>query len=509
MRQITDKEIKLILGYRADWNKFGRDVYGLKLDQSQQDIVWSIQNNSRVAVRSGTARGKDYVGAFVANAFHDLFIPSKVICTAPTGRQAIDIMMGEISTQRRNARFPVGGTILTNKIKHETYENWYLEAFKGEDKNIEAWSGFHSDNIMVVMTEASGMNEIIYETVEGILQNNSRFVIFFNPNRLSGEAYRATKSSRYVNHTLSDLDAPNVLSYLEWQRKEITEEQYRATKIPGQVDGEWVNDKIIHTGWCREITEIEARAEYHDFEWIGKWYRPSNLFKIKVLGEFPEEDESTLIPMPWLDAAVDRWKAWNKSNKAPAGNKKIGSDIAGEGRDSTVHVERYDNLLWKIHEFGMQKHMEAAGYITNLRKRGDWVMVDTIGEGAGVYSRLEELNVPNIISFKNSHGAKGLRDETGQLQFANMRAYVYWAIRDWLNPQFGHGAMIPPNDRLSQELNETRYEYRSDGRIAIESKDDIKKRLGRSPDLSDALSMTFSPIKKIATSSGASSIGLF
>ena len=509
MPAITTRDIALIQSYRADWNKYAYDVLNVRLDPAQRKIVDAVHDNPRVSVRSGTARGKDYVGGVIGNCFYDLYVPSKVICTAPTGRQAIDIMMGEIATIRRGAKFPLGGTILNAKIKHEGIENWYLEAFKGEDNNLESWSGFHSDNIMVIITEASGMSEIIFETTEGILQNFSRFVIFFNPNRLSGEAYRSTKSNRYVNLVLNDLDAPNVTNWLKLQNAEITKKKYDQLKIPGQVDGDWVDDKVRLSGWCREISKELVQPEYYDFEWRNKFYRPGNLFRVKVLGEFPEEDESTLVPTPWLEAAVERYNVWIKGNKEPTGTKKIGSDIAGEGRDSTVHAERYPDIIWKIHEFGQQKHMAAAGYILSLRKRGDWIMIDTIGEGAGVYSRLEEKKIPNIISFKNSHSARGLHDYTGQLQFINMRAYTYWAVRDWLNPQFHSVAMIPPDSVLIQELNEMRYEYRSDGKIAIEPKDDIKKRLGRSPDRADSVAMTFAPIKKKQGNKGKGRLGIF
>jgi hypothetical protein len=509
MPVISSADYALIQSYKDDWNKYARDVFGVKLDQQQQQILSAVQLNDRVSVRSGTARGKDYTAAVASLCFFTLNYPSKVICTAPTGRQAIDIMMGEISTIYRNSRIPLGGRLLQDRIRHDNHENWYLEAFKGVDKNLEAWSGFHSHNVMCVMTEATGMDEIIFETVEGILQNNSRFLIVFNPNRLSGEAYRSTRSSRYYKIVLNDLDAPNVLSYLSYKRGEITEKQYRKMFIPGQVDGEWIQDKITEAGWCREISKEEVRQEHYDFEWKGKYYRPGNLFRIKVLGQFPEEDEATLVPMPWIEAAVERYKDWVKINKAPLGNKKIGSDIAGEGRDSSIHLERYDNLVWRIHEFGQQKHMEAVGYILSIRKKGDWVMVDTIGEGAGVYSRLEEKKIPNIISFKNSYSAHNLHDKTGQLRFANLRAFTFWAIRDWLNPQFHSEAMLPSDSNLIQELNEIRYEYRSDGTIAIEAKDDIKVRLGRSPDRADALAMTFAPIRINLNKQSITKMGIF
>jgi hypothetical protein len=98
-----------------------------------------------------------------------------------------------------------------------------------------------------------------------------------------------------------------------------------------------------------------------------------------------------------------------------------------------------------------------------------------------------------VHSCKNSESAVGLRDVTGVHEFVNMRAYLFWAMRDWLNPVNNTGAALPPNTRFSQECREIRYLILSTGKIQIEAKDDIKKRLGFSTDFADSLSMCFYP----------------
>lgn len=101
---------------------------------------------------------------------------------------------------------------------------------------------------------------------------------------------------------------------------------------------------------------------------------------------------------------------------------------------------------------------------------------------------------------KYSEGAKGfngknLTDTTGQYEFLNMRAYLFWAVRDWLNPKNETGAMLPPDPQFDEEATEIKWSFRSDGRIYIEPKEDIKKRLGRSPDKFDAFANTFYPLR--------------
>lgn len=125
-------------------------------------------------------------------------------------------------------------------------------------------------------------------------------------------------------------------------------------------------------------------------------------------------------------------------------------------------------------------------------------MIDTIGEGAGVYSRLVELGYEDrVFSCKYSEGAYDgsipLTDITGQYSFANMRAYLGWCVRDWLNPKNGYNAMLPPGGTLKQEATEIRWQFRSDGKVLLEKKDDIKKRLGFSTDEFDSLANTFYP----------------
>jgi hypothetical protein len=78
-----------------------------------------------------------------------------------------------------------------------------------------------------------------------------------------------------------------------------------------------------------------------------------------------------------------------------------------------------------------------------------------------------------------------------------MRAYVYWAVRDWLNPAHKNNAALPPDAQLAEELSQTKWEFMSNGKVKIESKEDIKKRLKRSPDKGDALALTFYPVEEL------------
>lgn len=502
------KGIRLIGSWREDWNRFAHDGLGVRLDNEQQEILHAVQTSPRVSVASGTARGKDFVAAVAGVSFlyltprwdaaRQLIENTKVALTAPTDRQVKNIMMPEISrlyNRARNRGVALPGRLNAYGIRTE-YDEWFLAGFKADEHNHEAWSGFHAVNTMFVVTEASGMAETIFDAIEGNLQGNSRILLVFNYNSPVGYAARSQKSDRWVHFSLNSLTAPNV------KEKKIV--------IPGQVDYDWIIDKLEQ--WCTPIAADEVMVEFDDFEFEGQWYRPEDLFRIKVLGKCPKVGEDALIPMQWIEVAQERWRNFKGEH---TGVRRLGLDVAGMGRDSTVFCDRhgdYVHPLKKRNSGGVADHMRVAGEAANWLKSNPAgaVSIDTIGEGAGVYSRLLELfgridtsepysgRKGQVISCKYSEGAKvadkELTDITGQYKFANMRAYLFWAVRDWLNPKNNPNAMLPPDIEIAEEATEIRWSFRSDGKILIEPKDDIQKRLGRSPDRFDALANTFYPV---------------
>jgi hypothetical protein len=296
------------------------------------------------------------------------------------------------------------------------------------------------------------------------------------------------KSDRFTKFRLNSLNAENVVS--------------KKMVISGQVDYEWVKDKVEN--WCSAIQPTDFNAGEGDFHWENGLYRPNDLFRVKVLGMFPKVAEDVLVPYEWIEIANENWKRLQEEEFVPKKNCKLGADVAGMGRDDSVLCPRYGNYVpaFEAHQSGgAADHMHVAGMIAkHLDKKGTKAYIDTIGEGAGVFSRLQELKYKNAYSCKYSESARGLNDITGEYTFANMRAYLYWALRDWLNPKNGFGAALPPHDKLMEEATETHWKFQSNGSIIIEPKEDIKKRIKRSPDYMDALANTFSPHDYMAVS---------
>ncbi len=485
-----NNDISVFKAWQEDWCKFAKDVLKVNLDKEQQAILRSVQFNRMTTVASGTARGKDFVSAVAAvcflyltpkwNAQGELIANTKVAMTAPTDRQVGNIMFPEVSRLFGRAKVLPGR--LTGYDIRTDYEEWFLTGFKADKNNHEAWSGFHAANVLFVVTEASGIEQTIYDAIEGNLQGNSRILIVFNPNTPVGYAAKSQKSPRWHKFRLDSLSSPNVVA-----KKEI---------IPGQVDYEWVKDKV--EAWCQEIPADQFNEGEGDFHWEGKTYRPNDLFRIKVRGMFPKVSEDTLIPIEWIELANKRWEEWQKNGWKIQEPGRLGVDVAGMGRDSSVLCPRHGCIVPNYEQYqsaGKAEHMKIAGitanYLTN--NKDSKAFIDTIGEGAGVYSRLEEQGYNNAFSCKFSEGANGLKDITGVYEFANMRAYLFWAVRDWLNPANKTGAALPPCDLFTEEATEIKWKFRSDGKIIIEPKEDIKKRINRSTDYFDSLANTFYP----------------
>ncbi len=511
--------------YINDWCLFAREYLRVNLDHEQEEILRSVQVNPKTAVSSGTARGKDYVAAVAGICFlyltprwddaGNLVANTKVIMTAPTDRQVKDIMVPEFTRIFQNSIY-LPGELSGYNIK-TPFKEWFLTGFKADDKNVESWSGYHAANILYIVTEATGLPDPVFNAIEGNLQGNSRLLIVFNPNITTGYAAAAMKSPSFKKFRLNSLNATNV------KEKKIL--------IPGQVDYTWVKDRI--TDWCTIIQPNEFDEVEGDFVFEDVTYRPNDLFRIKILGLFPKVSEGMLVPQEWIELANKRWQESQADNITDAiGNKgstaqvakltkslRLGVDIAGMGRDNSCFVHRYGNLIEKFDLMqggGTANHMQVAGTVVNILRTNTnsfsgvyaQAFLDTIGEGAGVYSRLQEvaaerkeIDPRRIHSVKFSAAGEWnelpLKDRTGQYEFLNMRAYLYWAIRDWLNPDSKNNACLPVDDELMQELTETKWKFNSSGRIQLEDKEELKKRIKRSPDKADALANTFYPVPDV------------
>ena len=210
-------------------------------------------------------------------------------------------------------------------------------------------------------------------------------------------------------------------------------------------------------------------------------------FQIFYECKFPEGGaEDSLIPYDWIRLAIDQ--------EIPEGDMQAGLDVARFGRDSSIYLLRSGGRVVKIKESQKIDTMALVGWVGNeIAEDKAKSVVDVVGIGSGVYDRLEELG-NDVFPF---NGGETPTDDEAKNKFYNLRAEAYWALRDWFKPdKEGRSNISIPNDpNLIQELVELRYKYSSERKIRIEDKEEMKKRIGRSPDRADALSLAFFDLK--------------
>lgn len=189
-----------------------------------------------------------------------------------------------------------------------------------------------------------------------------------------------------------------------------------------------------------------------------------------------------VIPTEWVKAAQARWKP-----ESPGPMSAIGSDLARGGSDkmtiARVHGSWFAELL-KYPGASVPDGPTAAGLVIAARRDNPTVCVDIIGIGSSGYDTLCKSGLPTVgVNFGEG---STLTDKSGLLRFANKRAECYWKFREALDPANGGDIALPPDPELLADLCAPRWSAPM-GKIKIEAKDDIKKRIGRSPDCGDAV----------------------
>jgi hypothetical protein len=204
------------------------------------------------------------------------------------------------------------------------------------------------------------------------------------------------------------------------------------------------------------------------------------------------DDQWQVIPSEWLDLAVHRWEAY-REHEAIGPMNALGVDVARGGADASVFAAKHGDWFAPL-EMRPGKECrsgrEVAAAAVALTSRSDQPVVigiDVIGVGSSPYDLLVDANA-DVLGINFGEGSEAT-DRSGKYRMANVRAECYWGFREALDPEHSR-LCIPPDPDLRRELLSTRWRL-STGRIFIESKDDIKARLGRSPDRADALVLSW------------------
>jgi phage terminase large subunit len=474
--------------WRKDPLSYARHRLGLNPTTQQGRLLEAIApEGAKVTVRAGHGVGKTSVTSSAVWWMLECFDYPKIPCTAPTASQLRDVLWSELAkwVRRSEAMSRKSGlpeelwlsnlfNVTQDRIADKgAPDEWFAVARTARKENPDALQGFHASDvvisadgstaehvadgggqIMFVVEEASGVPDQIFEVAEGALSSHgARLLMVGNPTKNTGYFARSHKQDRadYTALHFSCSDSP------------LVDPTYRARLV-------------------------------------RKFGEGSNVVRVRADGEFPKQDDDTLIALEDAEAALD-----NTSPPAPSGDRRLGVDVARFGDDRTVFVLRQGGRIEKALIRAKQDTMRTVGDAMRLKDewRADGIYVDVIGVGAGVYDRLKEQGAP-VVGVNVSEAAPKREKRPGEVdaQGHRLRDYLWLEVKDWLQeeaPSFW-GVDRDIAEDLAGELASVKYKIDSSGRIVVESKDDMKKRGLRSPDLADAVALTFAPRKEVAIS---------
>ena len=427
--------------YKTDPNAFVVEVLGAFPDSWQRDALWAVVDNDRIAIRSGHGVGKSAFLAWVILWWMSTRL-GKVACTAPTAHQLRDVLWGENSKwYRKMPKWFQAQLSLTNERLEVVGAE--AEAFAvarvSRKETPEAFQGFHSENMLFIVDEASGVDNLIFEVGQGAMSTaGAKTILTGNPTRTSGYFFDAFHKDRARWHTIkvSCADAKNV-------------------------DPAFVQ------------------------EMADKYGEDSSVYRVRVLGEFADEGDDTVIPLSWIESAIMR-----DIVVSPTQPVVWGLDVSRFGSDRTALCKRKGkSILEPITTWQGKDLMQTCGLVMSEYKklenftdeRPQEILVDSIGLGSGVCDRLAEMGLPaRGINVSESPSASDI--------YMRKRDELWFRAREWFQER---DCKLPEGcEELVGELSVPHYEFSSSGKIKVEDKASMKKRGLRSPDIADAFCLT-------------------
>jgi len=445
--------------YRDDPVGFCRDCIewpdGDGLTAYQEGIIAAVPDHGRVAVRGPHGLGKTCIAALMVLWFSLTRDGSdwKALLTASAWRQLSVYLLPELHKWSERLRWDIIGRrafskrheLMTLSLKLKTGEAF---AVASDDPGLV--EGAHADHVLLIVDEGKSVPPEMFDALEGLLAGDGEVLALAisTPGVPVGRFFD-------IHYRAPGLE--------DWKPIAVSLQDCVAA---GRVSREWA----------------EQRKK--------QWGEASAVYMNRVLGEFCTSDEDSVIPLEWIEAAIARWHEWDDAER-PGSFVGVGVDVARSGRDSTVLALRHGMMISELRRYSRQCTMTTVGHVVKvLDKFGGVALIDVIGLGSGVVDRLREQS-HRVIAFNASERTDD-RDRSGELKFLNKRAAAWWKMRELLDPAYEAEVGLPDDDGLIGDLCAPRWCVNSSGKLQIESKDGIRKRLGRSTDAADAVIQAFS-----------------
>jgi phage terminase large subunit len=444
--------------FRKDPNFFSERVSGTRLwgsrDRGQIRIMESLRDHSKTAVKSCNGAGKSRLAAEAAAWYLISHYPAKVITTAPTFTQVKNVLWKEIAALKRRAKennFAIGGEL--NQTEWKLNEEWWALGISTNE--ADRFQGFHSEHLMGIFDEGSGVAKPIWDAMNGLLPE--KWLVIGNPLSPLGPYYDCFLDSNKIWNkiTISAFDTPNFTLF------DITIDDIRNDTWRQKITGPLPYPALVTPQWVAE-------------RWL-EWGEDSPLWHSRVQGEFPQEGDDTLIGLTWIMKGKHNISATSKG-------MFVGVDVARYGSCETVITiyngyKLIDQVI--MHKRGIP---DVFDRICHELKERDCVTapvaVDDVGVGGGVTDLLkrQRYNVIPVVAQARAENPE---------KFADLRSEIYWTLREHFMKELISGI---GDETLITQLAGLKVEY-VNGKIHLMSKDKMMKEGYASPDRADSLAL--------------------
>lgn len=441
--------------YRDEPAKFVLDC--LKFDDGdkptsyQLEILNAIPKRKRVAVRGPHGLGKSAVSAWAVLWFfltRDNQTDWKVPTTASAWRQLQKFLWPEIHKWAKRVKWNMVGRdplderteLLSLSIRGKTGE-----AFALASDQSELIEGAHASELLYIFDESKVVPDKTWDSAEGAFSTGDcHWLAVSTPGLPQGRFYQIHKKQP---------------GYEDWWTRHVSL-------------SEFINQRNVSPEWA------EQRKR--------QWGENSSIYINRVLGNFAASEEDTVISISDVERAIERWHEIRESKDNLPNVTCIGVDV-GRGGNESAYAIRRGNVIWELREDTDRSTMNVTGKVVGLLNKFDtFAVVDVVGIGAGVVDRIRELGL-DVRAFNSSNKTQR-RDKSGELGFFDSRSAAWWNLRELLQED---SIALPDNDELIGELTSPKWEVMSGGKIKVESKKRLKRRIGRSTDRADAVVMSF------------------
>jgi hypothetical protein len=453
MVEPTDAEVEAWAYTFHDPVAFVSRAIGVKPQGWQKRVLRDLDdpNVTRIAVKSCHGPGKTTVAAWAIHYWLNRYPYSKVPCTAPTEHQLFDNLWPELYKWMRQSEFRIGDwmnwtrTRLAMKQSDGTDEpEWYAAGRvsrvtkTGTSDQGEAYGlqGFHAPQLLFVVDEASGVPDPVFASIEGALATGqAKILAIGNPNVPAGWFWKAfhREQSEWSLHSVSYKDSP-------------------------RVSKAWAESMIRRYGLKHP--------------WV----------QVRVLGEFPTAAEHGLVGLWSWERATD---PQTHERLSGIGRRALGIDVARYGKNNSVIAFATGPVVHRLDSHPQTSITELEGLVKVAidEHEPEFIVVDADGVGGGLVDNLRDAGIPNLISWHEGGGAKRNK------KFLNARAELAWLFKEAIEDE---ALAVPASDDAEAQAVNIKYKIRRDGKIQLESKEELAKRMD-SPDEFDAVRYSLVP----------------